>query len=44
MSDTIGIGMIGLGTVGTGAVQLLQDAPAAMRRRRHAEFDIRRVA
>ena len=44
VSDAIGIGMIGLGTVGTGVVQLLQDAPSAMRRRRHAEFDVRRVA
>ena len=44
MSHATGIGMIGLGTVGTGVVQLLQDAPSAMRRRRHAEFDIRRVA
>ena len=42
MSDAIGIGMIGLGTVGTGVVRLLQDAPSAMRWRRHAEFDIRR--
>ena len=44
MSNAIGIGLIGLGTVGTGVVQLLQDAPSAMRRRRHVEFDIRRVA
>jgi homoserine dehydrogenase len=44
VSNAIGIGMIGLGTVGTGVVQLLQDAPSAMRRRRHAEFAIRRVA
>ncbi|MFP6642464.1 MAG: homoserine dehydrogenase [Candidatus Latescibacterota bacterium] len=44
VSDAIGIGMIGLGTVGTGVVRLLQDAPSAMRWRRHAEFDIRRVA
>jgi len=44
VSDAIRIGMIGLGTVGTGVVRLLQDAPSAMRRRRHAEFDIRRVA
>ena len=44
MSNAIGVGMIGLGTVGTGVIQLLQDAPSAMRRRRHADFDIRRVA
>lgn len=44
MADAIGVGLIGLGTVGTGVVQLLQDAPSAMRKRRHAEFDIRRVA
>jgi homoserine dehydrogenase len=43
-NDPIGLGLIGLGTVGTGVVQLLQDAPSAMRKRRHAEFDIRRVA
>ena len=43
MSDTIGIGLIGLGTVGTGVVQLLQDAPSSMRRRK-TQFDLRRVA
>lgn len=44
VGTAIGVGMIGLGTVGTGVIELLQDAPSAMRRRRHAEFDIRRVA
>jgi homoserine dehydrogenase len=43
MSDTIGIGLIGLGTVGTGVVELLQDAPSAVRRRK-AQFQVRRVA
>ena len=32
MSNPIGIGLIGMGTVGTGVAELLQDAPSAMRR------------
>ena len=44
MDKSIGIGLIGLGTVGTGVLQLLQDAPSSMRRRKHVDFAIRRVA
>ncbi len=43
MSASLGIGLIGLGTVGTGVVQLLREAPAAVRRRK-ASFEVRRVA
>ena len=39
MGSSIGVGLIGLGTVGSGVVRLLRDAPAAMHalgdRRRH---------
>lgn len=41
--EQIGIGLIGLGTVGTGVVQILQSASSAMRRKGCA-FDVRRVA
>ena len=44
MSNPIGIGLIGMGTVGTGVAELLQDAPSAMRRRKHGEFRLVRVA
>ncbi|MEE2658975.1 MAG: homoserine dehydrogenase [Candidatus Latescibacterota bacterium] len=44
MSEAIGIGMIGLGTVGGGVAQLLLDAPSAMRRREGVRFQIQRVA
>ncbi len=40
----IGVGLIGLGTVGSGVVELLQDAPASLRRRKHVDFALRRVA
>ena len=42
MSNPLGLGLIGLGTVGTGVVQLLREAPAAVRRRK-ASFEVRRV-
>ena len=35
MSRAIGVGLIGLGTVGTGVVRLLSETPGAMGRRRH---------
>jgi homoserine dehydrogenase len=41
--EQIGIGLIGMGTVGTGVVQILQSASSAMRRK-GSSFDIRRVA
>lgn len=44
MSEPIGVGLIGLGTVGSGVVELLQDAPASMRRRKHVDFALRRIA
>ena len=44
MAQEIGVGLIGLGTVGSGIVRLLQDAPSALRRREQANFEIRRVA
>ncbi|MFH1566639.1 MAG: homoserine dehydrogenase [Gemmatimonadota bacterium] len=44
MGERIGIGLIGLGTVGGGVVKLLQDLPEAVRRRKHLGFDVRRVA
>ncbi|MBM3276515.1 MAG: homoserine dehydrogenase [Candidatus Handelsmanbacteria bacterium] len=44
MSKTIGVGLIGLGTVGGGVVRLLQDAPASMRRRKGVDLALRRVA
>ena len=44
MSESIGIGLIGLGTVGSGVLRLLQDASLSMRRRRHVEFALQRVA
>lgn len=43
-SAAIGIGLIGLGTVGTGVVRLLNEMPGAMGRREHAAFQLRRVA
>ena len=33
-----------MGTVGSGVVRLLEDAPTSMRRREHVEFSIERVA
>jgi len=44
MSNPIGVGLIGLGTVGSGVVELLQDAPSSMRRRKHVDFALKRVA
>ena len=44
MSNPIGVGLIGLGTVGSGVVELLQDAPSSMRRRKHVDFALKRIA
>ena len=44
MPKSIGIGLIGLGTVGSGVVQLLQNAPSSMRRRKQVELALRRIA
>ena len=44
MSDSIGVGLIGFGTVGSGVVELLQDAPSSMRRRKHIDFSLQRIA
>ena len=44
MAGSTGVGLIGLGTVGSGVVRLLQDAPSSMRRRKHVDFVLRRVA
>ncbi len=44
MAQQIGVGLIGLGTVGSGIVRLLQNAPSALQRREQANFEIRRVA
>ncbi len=43
-SRAIGVGIIGLGTVGSGVVSLLENAPTSMRRRQHVCFSIERVA
>jgi len=43
MGSSIGVGLIGLGTVGSGVVRLLRDAPAAMQRR-NLDFQLRGVA
>lgn len=43
MNRPVGIGLIGLGNVGSGLVRLLHDAPAAVRRRR-MDFALRRIA
>ena len=44
MNQQIGVGLIGLGNVGTGVARLLNEAPGAMGRREHADFHLRRVA
>jgi homoserine dehydrogenase len=44
MARAVGIGLIGLGNVGTGVVRLLQNAPSAMRRRKHVDFALRAIA
>ena len=41
---SVGVGLIGLGTVGSGVVELLQDAPASLRRRKHVDFALQCVA
>ena len=38
MSSAIGVGLIGLGNVGTGVVRLLSENPGAMERRQHVDF------
>lgn len=43
MKEPIGVGLIGLGTVGAGVVQLIGDAPCSMRRRA-ISFRLARVA
>ena len=40
----VGVGLIGLGTVGSGVVELLQDTPASLRRRKHVDFALQCVA
>jgi homoserine dehydrogenase len=44
MQQPIGVGLIGLGTVGAGVVSLIGDAPCSMRRRHNVAFKICRVA
>lgn len=44
MSESIGVGLIGLGTVGSGVVELLHNAPYSLRRRKNVDFVLRRVA
>lgn len=44
MSCAIGVGLIGLGNVGTGVVRLLSENPGAMERRQHADFRLCKVA
>ena len=44
MNKPVGVGLIGLGTVGSGVVQLLRDAPSSMRRLEHVDFTLERVA
>lgn len=43
MQEPIGVGLIGLGTVGSGVVRLLDDAPCSLQRRNLA-LQIRRIA
>ena len=40
----VGVGIIGLGTVGSGVVKLLGDMPVSMQRRKNAAFSIERIA
>ena len=40
----VGVGIIGLGTVGSGVVKLLGDMPVSMQRRKNAVFSIERIA
>ena len=44
MSSAIGVGLIGLGNVGTGVVRLLSENPGAMERRQHVDFRLCKVA
>jgi homoserine dehydrogenase len=44
MAKSVGIGLIGLGTVGSGVVRLLQDRPSSLRRRKHLDFALKRIA
>tara|TARA_B100001250_G_scaffold414520_1_gene453504 strand:- start:3146 stop:4450 length:1305 start_codon:yes stop_codon:yes gene_type:complete len=40
----VGVGIIGLGTVGSGVVKLLGDMPVSMQRRKNAVFSIEKIA
>ena len=40
----IGVGIIGLGTVGGGVVKLLQDMPISLQRRKNAVFSLEKIA
>ena len=40
----VGVGIIGLGTVGSGVVKLLGDMPVSMQRRKNAAFSIEGIA
>ena len=43
-SVPVGVGIIGLGTVGSGVVKLLRDMPISMKRRKHVTFSIEKIA
>ncbi|MEE3233156.1 MAG: homoserine dehydrogenase [Candidatus Latescibacterota bacterium] len=40
----VGVGIIGLGTVGGGVVKLLQDMPISLQRRKNAVFSLEKIA
>ena len=44
VGKAVGVGIIGLGTVGSGVVKLLGDMPVSMQRRKNAAFSIERIA
>ena len=44
MGTSIGVGLIGLGTVGSGVVRLLQEAPSSLQRRKHMELTLCHIA